>query len=269
MTSAVPQARLEFGPGLAVLIGVHLALDVILPQISLFWEEQMLALAITVPLSQLSLVVIWAAVVLRNRILTSAVPILGMFACWFVLSQLLPWGTYEDSSAVWAGALLFQAVTIFAAIACYRRLHPSTAGELMQVSKDANPNRFEIRDLMLWTAVVAVGLGFLRLGIKYWGWHENFFFQWEFLFVAAVLGITQGLVAALWLWAFAMQPSVYPWNWPTAALLSAGLAVSQYLLLWRSGLSGMELQESLALVGGQSCLLAASLAVAKASTSSP
>lgn len=261
MTSAVPHARLEFGPGLAFLIGLHLALDVILPQVSLFWEEHLVALAITVPLSQLSLVVIWAAVDLRNRIVKSAVPMLGMLACWFVLSQLLPWGTDDQKSAVWAGALLFQTVTIFLAIKCSRKLRPSATVKLQQANEDGTPNRFEIRDLMLWTAVVAVCFGFLRLGIEYWGWQEHFFFQWEFSSVAPVAGITQGLTASLWLWALATKPPISAWKWLTAVLLSAGLAVSQYLLLWSGGL---ELEESLTLVAGQSCLLAASLAVARA-----
>jgi len=263
MTSAVPHARLEFGPGLAFLIGVHLALDVILPQVSLFWEEHLVALAITVPLSQLSLVVIWAAVVLRNRILTLAVPMLGMFLCWIVLSKLLPWGTSEAVSAGWALVLLFQTATVFAAIGCSRRLLSPAIGKLRQGSEGANPNRFEIRDLMLWTAVVAVGLGFMRWGIEYWGWNENLF-HWELLFAVPVLGITQGLVAALWLRVFVKRAPVY-WNLLAAVLLSAGLAVSQYFLsMWVVGPAVIELQQSLTLVAGQSCLIAASLAVARA-----
>ena len=54
-------------PSLAILVGVHLALDLTLTRHGWFWDQSMLMIALAIPLSQIALLAILAAVVSTSQ----------------------------------------------------------------------------------------------------------------------------------------------------------------------------------------------------------
>lgn len=252
-------------PSLAILIGVHLALDLALVGRSWHLSLPMLMAAVAIPLSQLALLTIWAAVAPTHTWLRFAVPAGGILACWFLLSLMLPWGKGDPASAGWAIALVVQVVTCLVAIECCNLCHrlylaPQTVQGIRSGSK------FSIGTLILWTTVLGFGFGFIQFGQRYWQWTAAVF-QWAIMSSMPIIGITNGMVAALWLWAFATRGMAGRGVRITTTLgLSGGLAYAQwYLTKWFAGASTMDLDMSIILVAAQSVIISVSLAIAEPS----
>ncbi len=267
MTADAPPHRLMLTPSLVVLIGVHLALDLALVGRSWHWNLPMLMTALAIPLSQLALLAIWTAVATTSPLLRFAVPTGGTLACWFLLSLMLPWGTGEAASAGWAIALVFQVITCLLAVACYNlwysfRLTTQTeqGGE-----RRSNP-KFGISTLILWTTIVGFGFGFIQFGQRYWQWTVAVF-QWQYMGSMPIIGITNGMVAALWLWAFATRGIARrSAKIATALVMTGGLACSQYYLTtWFTGTSDINLDTSIIVLTAQSIMISVSLAIAETS----
>ncbi|MEZ6081906.1 MAG: hypothetical protein R3C56_41395 [Pirellulaceae bacterium] len=242
-------------------------LDLTLTRHGWFWDQSMLMIALALPLSQIALLTIVAAVVPMALVLRFALPSFGAVAGWYLLSQILPWGVGEEATAAWALALVAQVVTIFLAVECYwlsRNLRPANETECGDVGRPS-PFTFGMRTLMLWTTVVGLGFGFIQFGRRSWQWTAAVF-QWEYLGAMPIIGVANGLVAALWLWALATDGLAWQSaKVVTAVLMAGGLAILQcYAAEWITGAYAMNLKESLIVVASQSVFVSASLAVAKA-----
>lgn len=266
MTADVSPRRLMLTPSLAVLIGVHLALDVALVGRSWHWSLPMLMAALAIPLSQLALLVIWSAVATTNPLLRFAVPTGGTLACWFMLSLILPWGTGEAASVGWAIALVVQVITSLIAVECYNlcyrlRLAPQTE----QVGETRSSARFGISTLMLWTTVLGFSFAFIQFGQRYWQWTAAVF-QWNNMSSMPIIGIANGMVGSLWLWVFAARGIAGRIvKIATTLVMTGGLACLQcYLTKWFAGTSVLNLDTSIVVLAAQSIMLCASLVVAEA-----
>ncbi len=188
---------------LPLCVAFFLVADSFLISRAWFLEDNGLLLAMALPLSQCSLPAIWAACSGLSLYLRFAVPALGVVGCWYLLTQLLPWGLGEPASAAWALALTIQVLAITMAIQLYRLATNLTA----QHDADANrPKRsrwsFDLRTLMLWTTVIAFGFGFIQFGRVQWLWTKGVA-DWEFLQAMPLIGVFNAVLAVLWLWAFA------------------------------------------------------------------
>ena len=266
MTAEVPNASRLPMPNLVVIVAVHVALDLALSRYSWFWNQPMLMVALAMPLSQTALLTMWAAVVSNSPVLRFAVPAFGTVSCWYLLSLILPWGQGEEATAAWAIALVVQVATIFVAVGCHRLsralLLPrkSELGDMRRMQ----PFTFGLRTVMLWTTVVGLGFGFIQFGRQSWQWTAGVF-QWELLGAVPIIGVTNGLVAVLWLWALstgglASQTAKIM----NVVLIASGLAALQcYATEWITGTLVINLYESLILVAAQSVILWASLVLAK------
>lgn len=266
MNSDVPPPAFLPTPSLVSLVGVHLVLDLALISRSWFWSQPAIMIALAIPLSQLALLTIWAAVVSSNPLLRFVVPIFGIAACWFLMSRILPWGTGEAASAGWAIALVVQVITVLVAVECFRLIRNLfLAGEKnLERTRNARQIRFGIRTLMLWTTVVGLGFGFIQFGQQNWQWTAGVF-KWELLSAMPIIGITNGLVAALWLWAFAIGGQASRGGRILTSLAATGgLAfLSCYTTKWVTGTSVLSLDGSFIVLAAQSVTISLSLAIAK------
>lgn len=264
MTTIASPPRLMLTPSLAILIGIHLALDLALVGRSWHWSLPMLMAAMGIPLSQLGLLAIWVAVATANRFLRFAVPTTGILACWFLLSLMLPWSMGEAASAGWAIVLVVQVVTILIAAQCYKLCCSLLASPMERVG-DRGLN-FSISTLILWTTVLGFGFGFIQFGQRYWQWTDAVF-QWAYMSSMPIIGIANGLVAALWLWVFAARGMARRIaRTATTLALAGGLAWLQWFLTeWLAGTSAMDLDTSVTILAAQSILISVSLAIAEAS----
>ena len=141
---------------LGVLAGVHFAINVILVSNVWFLNRSTLMIVLAIPLSQLSLSVLWALAASTNALLRYLIPVLGIAACWFLMSRILPWGIGEPASAGWAIALVCQTITIFVSAIGARLLfaiRPKNEQE-SQEQRVSRPIRFGVGTLMLWTTAV-------------------------------------------------------------------------------------------------------------------
>lgn len=255
-----------------ILVGVHVALDVTLTSRSWFWSQPVLMVALAIPLSQLGLLAIWAAVVSSNPLLRFGLPILGIAACWFLMSRILPWGTGEAASAGWAIALVVQVLTVLVAVECFRliRNHRPVEEKILEGTTNVSQIRFGMSTLMLWITSVAIGLGFLQFGQHYWQWTAGIF-QWKLLWAMPIIGITNGLVAVLWLWALACgEQTTRGAKNATSAVATGGLAfLCSYSSTWVTGTSVLKLDDSFIVLIAQSLMISLSLVIAKSHYQAP
>jgi hypothetical protein len=115
---------------------------------------------------------------------------------------------------------------------------------------------------MLWTTVVGLAFGFIQFGIRYWHWTDAVF-QWEYLAAMPIIGVINGLVAAMCLWAFANGGLARLFaRLLTAVVVAGGLAVLQcYSTEWIAGVTVMTMKASFIVVAAQSFFISVSLAV--------
>jgi hypothetical protein len=250
---------------LVTVVGIHLALDLALTRYGWLWDQQMLLVALGILLSQLALLTIWAVVVATAPLVRFAVPTIGTVGCWYLQSLILPWGVGEEATAAWALALVIQVFTIFVACEsyrlkrCFRAAQDTKPGDI----ELANPLRYGLGTLMLWTTVVGLAFGFIQFGRHYWQW-TTAVFEWEYLAAIPIIGVINGLVAAMCLWVFASSGLAWLFvRMLTAVMVAGGLAVFQsYSTEWITGTSVITMKDSLIVVAVQSFIISVSLAVA-------
>ncbi|MFN3189030.1 MAG: hypothetical protein ACE361_00790 [Aureliella sp.] len=242
------------------MLGVHLTLVFAIVGSSSSWS----LLGLGIPIGQLGLVTIWAALVARNPLLRMGAPACGILFCWFVLSRLLPWSSGEPASAGWAVALLTQVFTIFLFIACYQRWTREDNGSDEYRLQGSTPaSAMSIGSIALWMTAVACTFAFIRYGQQHWQWQASFL-QWELMSSMPIIGITNGLLASILLWCVCDRRSRMPF------VGKASISVSLVLLLallqssginWLSATNAMEAWHSFLLLTSQSVVVSASMAV--------
>ena len=85
--------------------------------------------------------------------------------------------------------------------------------------------------------------------------------RWDLLGAMPIIGVTNGLLAALWLWSFsAFESRRVAFRVVVAGGLTAGLAMAtRYATEWATSVPVLSLQECLGMLAGQSFMIAASL----------
>ena len=133
-------------------------------------------------------------------VLRFAVPALVAVFCWYVLSQILPWGIGEPASAAWAIAIMVQIIAVVVAIRLYR-LFVAVIARRTPESNTAGRSQlsFDLATLMLWSTVIACGFGFMQFGRDKLNWGANVA-NWECLHAMPVIAIFNAMLAVLWLW---------------------------------------------------------------------
>ena len=250
------------GP-LSICAGIHVLADLVLINRAWFLENESLLVAIALPLSQCSLAAVWAACSRRSSpYLRFAMPISAAFGCWYVLGKLLPWGIGEDASAAWAIAIAVQMLATLMAIGLYK-LTESFRQPKSVDADGANQTwfTFQLRTLMLWTTVVAIGFGFVQFGRSHWQWTAGVA-KWDNLWAMPMIGMFNALMAFSWLWAFA----VGRWQWRIAktVVVTILIGVSGYslssLLGWTAATT-ISHRQGMVLAISQSLFVIISLAV--------
>lgn len=260
MNADAPALRPVLAPRLGILVGIHLALDLILISRAWWWNQSSLLIAVAIPLSQLTLLTFWAAVESSRAWLRFFVPTVGMAGCWWLMSRILPWGTGEAASAGWAIALVVQVVIVFVSAAHTSRAGRPAVAEDSEQERAASSMRFGVGSLMLWTTVFGLGLGFIQFGQYYWKW-TTAVFQWELLGAMPIIGLANGLLAALWFWVFA---SVGIARLVFRLVSGVGLTgvltvVASYATELATGTVALSVNEFMVLLAAQSIILLASL----------
>ncbi len=261
MNSNTPK-KLQLTTSLLILIGVHFALDLLLISRSWYWTQTALIIVLAIPISQLSLLTLWVAMGVSNPVLRFALPMLGIAISWVLMSRILPWGIGDPATAGWAIALAIQACTIFVAL----RFFVYLASRAVESRPHVGQMSFGVSSLMLWTTAIAVALGFVQFGRHYWQWTGNVF-QWGLLSAMPIIGITNGLVAALWLWGVQACGLVSLGLRIAVSLqLTGGLAMlAFYASTWVTGQAVLDLGSLLLVVCSQGLMISLSLAVAMTS----
>lgn len=207
---------------ISVCLGLHVLADTLLITRAWFLDGYLLWVALSLPLSQASLVVIWAACTRAPALMRFAVAPAALFACWYVLMQTLSSGSIGDTiSAVWALGLAVQAMTIVILIALYRVAHELYARRRADHERTSMLS-YNILTLMLWTMLVALGFGLVNHGRANWGWTASKT-EWELLKAIPVIGVSNGLIAVIWVWALTLGR----WRWRFAKIVvAAGLVAA-------------------------------------------
>ena len=252
-------------PCITVLICFHIAVDLVLVLPSWFLNQTLLLVAMGIPLGQLALLALWSVFIPKTAWIKCFVPACGTIACWYLLSLILPWGLSEGAPAGWAFVLVVQVLTIFFFIKLYRL---SNSGLPSNHSKFLGPDqkehfRFGIRSVLLWTTVFGISFAFIQFGRQTWLWTAEIF-QWEHMNAVPLIGMTNGILAVLWLWPFASRELIWLVSKILAAVLGTFvLAIFQYHASeWVTGAKILELKESLIFVGVQGLVIFSSLLVA-------
>jgi len=244
-----------------VCIGLFTVADAFLVSRAWFLEDKRLLVAMAVPLSQCSLAAIWASCSRGDLSLRFVVPLVATIVSWFVLTRILPWGIGEPASAGWALAIAIQTLSIVLMIELDKRgrrlLGSRSASEGTRRNSSGPPWTFELRTLMLWTTVIAVGFGFIHLARARWRWTETVA-DWEFMNAMPIIGVFNALVAVVWLWVFAAG------NWrqrsikAATALILVGLGGSlmSAAVTWSSSASELDYSDGLTLLVSQSVFVA-------------
>lgn len=254
-----PPKRLQLTARMLFLLCIHVVLDLFLISRSWYWTQTALIIVMAIPLCQLSLLTIWAGVVTNNPVLRLAVPILGIVSCWILMSRILPWGTGDPATAGWAVALLSQAATILVALGCFFYISRRASNDCPHTAATT----FGVGTLMLWTTASALALGFVQFGRHHWQWTSSVF-QWSLLSAMPIIGIINGLVAALWLWALRANGLVSLAVRIAASLqMTGGLALlGYYATTWITGNPVLDQGSFLLVICSQSIIISLSLAVA-------
>jgi hypothetical protein len=246
-----------------ICIGLFVVADLLLIRNAWFLAGDRLLVALALPLSQCSLVALWAACSRASPYLRFAAPPLAAVTSWYVLTQILPWGIGDPVSAAWAIALVVQMLAIIIAVQLGK--HRTDLNERQAADESGaspSPLSFNIRTLMLWTTVIAVGFGFVQFGQSQWQWTADVA-KSDFIKAIPIIGLFNAILAILWLWALAAGC----WQWRSAkigiVLLLVGLlgfSLSQ-VIGSIAGMTGFSVHETFVMAAAQSVLLAGSLVV--------
>ena len=150
-----------------------------------------------IPISQCSLIAIWAATSRRPLIVRSVVPVFMGIALWFLVAHVVTWNLGSPMARSWAIAFATHIIVAASVITMYRRW-------LARQRNEAAPFSFDLNFLFVSTTTAALVLCFFQYGRINWGWSEETT-EWDEWLSVPMLGVLSGLVASLWLWPFEIR----------------------------------------------------------------
>ncbi len=250
------------GGAIPIFVVLFLIADVLLVSQVWFLDGGLLWASMALPLSQCSLATIWAATATANVYARFAAASATALFSWYVLAQILPWGIGDPISAAWAIAFAVQALSIVLEISLFRAVLAQ-----LQRRKAGGGHRgprhlaFELRTLMLWTTLIALGFAFVHFGRATWQWSPNIDTR-ELLEAMPIIGLFNAQIAMVACWAFAIG------TWRRKIVKSFIVAVSTAalgcllpsLIEWATGVTTISIRNALILGLTQSVILAVVLA---------
>jgi len=205
-------------------LSAHGIADLALYLLPWHFEGRTLVVVQTLPFAQVSLLGWWAALSTRRFYLRFAAAAVGTAAAWLVLIALLP--VVSIRSVVAAGLLLAvstQGLLTMLGVVLMRALRPRRAFWLDEPNDDDPRVQYDLRTLLLLTAVVALLMGLLQIVARGLAWQEAA--EWEYFAFMPVFGTYHALLALLVLAALAGR-----WRLPGRAAWIAGALVIVALL---------------------------------------
>ena len=241
-----------------VLIAIHVLLDLVLLRSAWFSEPYQLVWAICLPLSQCSLVTMWAVATHASLWKRFLIPPLVAGCTWYVLSKLLMWGVGEPAAVAWALSLTVQVLAVLILFHLYL-MASFCYTKLVHGYKSVDVT-FNLRTLMLWSAIVAGLLGFVQYGRDQWQWDVTVA-EWEYINAMPVIGTFNALLAML-CW-FALAGASWKWRclkipFVAGAITTGGYCLP-YILDWTTSSHALETAETLILSAGQSLIVSLSV----------
>jgi hypothetical protein len=189
--------RSAIRPALQAVLAVHVAVDLAL----LAWPWQLMsgtpAVVIAWPLSQISLVAIWAAFSRMPSALRFAGCLSASASAWLLLIVVLPnMSVYDRQAAGWGAACATQAATTVLVTAAVRWASRKQSRGKAPAGTAAGRFQFSIGFLLLWTAAVALLLGLCRAAVTQLGWTEEVL-DWLYFLFMPVFGAGNAAVAGV------------------------------------------------------------------------
>lgn len=252
------------GKKYVVVCAVHLGLGLALLSRTWMLSMSTTILLLAIPLSQLSIVSIWAALPARHLAVRCLTPVFGVAITWIFMSRIMPWGVGDAASVGWALAVSTQAATIFVAVACFgTRKHRGEPEEEVAQPRSSYQYNFGVATLLILTTASAIGVSLFRGAALYWEWTPELL-KWELLPAMPVIGIANGLLAIVWYWAFCGQRERRVVSTFTAVAATCCLVLLTYGGTYATtGGSPLPLRDAFLSLIAQSVILATSLAAAR------
>lgn len=206
---------------ICLVLGAHVLLDLLLLgggwEVRGGWDLFLLAW----PLSQGSLVAVWAALSPMRSYVRFPAALLALAWTWFLTVEVLT--AYEatgEESAGWAAMFATQALAILilatvGRLVCQRIERRRSGGS----EGDFRPVQFSLAFLLLWTTILAVVLGLGRTVLAALGWTAEVV-KWQYFFFCPVLGACNAAFALI------VLASLVGRNWLVARVLLATILVA-------------------------------------------
>jgi len=206
-----------------LVLAAHGIADLALYLLPWHFEGRTLVVVQTLPFAQVSLLGWWAGLSTRRFHLRFAAAAVGTAAAWLVLVALLP--LVSVHSRIAAGLLLAvstQGLLTMLGVVLMRALRPRWAFWLDEPNEEDPGVQYDLRSLLLLTAVVALLMGLLQIVARGLAWQDVV--ESEYFAFMPVFGTYHALVALLVLAALAGRRRVAGRAaWIAGALVIAGL----------------------------------------------
>jgi hypothetical protein len=252
-----------------VVLNLHLAVDVGL--VLLLWGRTdgferdisyLLFLAcLAWPMSQASLVAVWAALSRMRSYLRFLFAVLGLVCAWLLLVLIVPRELHDPECASFAAMFLVQALVILLVVAAGRLAWRQIARARGRPGEDRTRRlQYDLATLLLWTVSLSVALGLGRLVFTGLGWTGGGVVEQQYFFFSMVFGVGNAGCALL------VLASLLGRSWwivrVCLGLVAVGIlgGLEPLLFSWLFGeAGGLDLAEFLGIVGSQAVYLYATL----------
>ena len=248
---------------LAICVAAFIFANVLLAFLPWFPNELIVLIMLSIPLSQCSLVVLWAATTKDHPVMRFVWPAVVIVASWFVLMRIMPWGVGEPASAGWAMALLIQILAIFGMV----KIHGLSKGRRLDMdfgesSHSSSGLGYDLRTLMLWTTIIALTFGFIQYARVRWGWSASVA-DWEYIALMPLFAFFNALLAVIWAWALGERSRQRRFIGMMIAPLMVGILViaTAYASDWMVGIDGLTIRQLSILAAVESVLIAGTIAL--------
>lgn len=148
----------------------------------------------SIPIGQASLLAIWAAMSSVRSYVRFPLALAGITWMFFLVTWTLNYDILQEHSALMAMMLATQAVTIFLVVGTARVIWGIIRHR--RCERTAPAAQYSIASLLLWTTLLAVTLGTLKLACMRLGWSESVVNDRFFAFTSTV-GVYNAVLAIL------------------------------------------------------------------------
>jgi hypothetical protein len=213
------------------------------------------------PMSQASLVAIWAALSRTRSYLRFLFAVLGLVCAWLLLVLIVPRELHDPECASYAAMFIVQALVILLGVAAARLAWGQIARARGWSERDGSRRlQYDLATLLLWTVSLSVTLGMGRLVFTQLGWTGSGVVEQQYFLFSIAFGVGNAACALL------VLASLLGRGWWIArvclGLAAVGIlgALEPLLLEWLFGeTGGMEVVQFLVIAGSQAVYLYATL----------